>query len=68
MRDVGIEDATFHTLRHTAAAWMVQDGVSLYEVQHVLGHSTPMMTQRYAHLQPGHLRRAVGALDKKLRK
>ena len=31
---------------------MVQDGVSLYEVQHVLGHSTPVMTQRYAHLQP----------------
>jgi integrase len=68
MRAVGIDDATFHSLRHTAAAWMVQDGVSLYEVQHVLGHSTPVMTQRYAHLQPGHLRRAVGALDKKLRK
>jgi integrase len=68
MRDVGIEDATFHTVRHTAAAWMVQDGVSLYDVQSVLGHSTPTMTQRYAHLEPGHLRRAVGALDKKLRK
>ena len=43
---------------HTAAAWMVQDSGALYEVQHVLGHSTPVMTQRYAHLQPGHLRRA----------
>jgi len=68
MREAGIEDETFHTLRHTAAAWMVQDGVSLYEVQHVLGHSTPVMTRRYAHLQPGHLPRAVGTLDKKLRK
>jgi integrase len=67
MRAAGIENASFHTLRHTAAAWMVQDGVSLYEVQHVLGHSTPVMTQRYAHLQPGHLRRAVGAVDKKLK-
>ncbi len=67
MRAAGIEDASFHTIRHTAAAWMVQDGVSLYEVQHVLGHSTPVMTQRYAHLQPDHLRRAVSAVDKKFR-
>jgi integrase len=51
MREAGIEDATFHTLRLTAAAWTAQDGVSLYEVQHVLGHSTPVMTQRYAHLR-----------------
>lgn len=49
MRDAGIEDASFHSLRHTAAAWMVQAGVSLYEVQNALGHSTPVMTQRYAH-------------------
>ncbi len=68
MRDAGIEGAAFHALRHTAAAWMVQSrGVSLYEVQHVLGHSTPVMTQRYAHLQPDHLRRAVSAIDKKLK-
>ena len=67
MRTAGIENASFHTIRHTAAAWMVQDGASLYEVQHVLGHSTPVMTQRYAHLQPDHLRRAVGAVDKKLK-
>lgn len=67
MRNAGVNDATFHTLRHTAAAWMVQNGVSLYEVQHLLGHSTPVMTQRYAHLQPGHLRGAVNALDKKLK-
>ena len=68
MRDASVEDASFHTLRHTAAAWMVQAGVSLYEVQQVLGHSTPMMTQRYAHLQPDHLRRAVRALDTKLKR
>jgi len=47
---------------------MVQDCGALYEVQHVLGHWTPVITQRHAHLQPGHLRRAMGALDKKLTK
>ena len=42
---------------------MVQAGVPLYEVQKVLGHSTPPMTERYAHLQPQHLQGAVRVLD-----
>lgn len=29
----------------------------------ILGHSTPIMTQRYAHVAPDHLRGAVAALD-----
>jgi len=66
MLKAGIEDASFHTLRHTAAAWMVQEGATLFEVQNVLGHSTPAMTQRYGHLQPDHLKKAIGALDRKL--
>jgi len=53
----------FHVLRHSAASFMVQAGVPLYEVQKVLGHSSPVLTQRYSHLQPDHLRRAVRALD-----
>jgi integrase len=63
MRGAGIPGATFHTLRHTAASWMVAAGVPLYEVGKILGHSTPLMTQRYAHLTPDHLRNAVAALD-----
>ena len=42
-------------------------GVPIYEVQRVLGHSTPVMTQRYAHLQPEHLRQAMDKLDATLR-
>ena len=60
----GISNASFHTLRHTAASLMVQGGVPLYEVQKILGHSTPLMTERYAHLQPGHLVGAVEVLDR----
>lgn len=67
MRGAEISDASFHTFRHTAAAWMVQAGRSLYEVQRILGHSTPLMTQRYAHLEPKHLRDAVDALDAAIR-
>lgn len=62
-RAAGIEDASFHTLRHTAASLMVRAGVPLYEVQRILGHSTPIMTQRYSHLRPEDLRDAVKKLD-----
>ncbi len=37
-----------HIMRHTAASWLVQDGVPLYDVQMLLGHED----WRYAHLAP----------------
>lgn len=39
-----------HDLRHTFASILINAGATLYEVQTLLGHSTPQMTQRYAHL------------------
>jgi integrase len=60
---VGIMDASFHTLRHTAASWLVMEGVDLYTVGKILGHKTPRMTQRYAHLSPGYMAAAVNKLN-----
>ena len=60
---VGIMDASFHSLRHTAASWLVMEGVDLYAVGRILGHKTPRMTQRYAHLSPGYMATAVNKLD-----
>lgn len=53
----GLDDVRIHDLRHTFASLLVNKGVSLYEVQTLLGHSSVNMTQRYAHLAPDRLHR-----------
>jgi site-specific recombinase XerD len=42
---------------------LVQGGVDTYKVQRLLGHKSPMMTQRYAHHYPESLRDGVAILD-----
>ena len=59
-----IEDFHFHDLRHTFATRLVQAGVDLYKVQRLLGHKSPIMTQRYAHHYPESLRDGVEILDR----
>jgi integrase len=44
-----------HDLRHTFASHYVMNGGTLHDLQSLLGHSSPVMTQRYAHLAPGYL-------------
>jgi site-specific recombinase XerD len=53
------QKVVFHTLRHTYASWLVMSGVDLYTVQKLMGHSTISMTERYSHLAPDHLKKAV---------
>jgi integrase len=48
----GIRQFPPRVMRHTAASWLVQDGVPLYDVQALLGHESFATTQRYAHLAP----------------
>jgi integrase len=50
LKRAGLSGFTIHTLRHTHATRLVQNGVSLYEVKEVLGHTDIKTTMRYAHL------------------
>ena len=54
--------ATIHSLRHTYASWLLQNGADLAEVQDALGHTTPTMTRRYAHLAKRKTASKLGAI------
>lgn len=60
----GCTDVTLHTLRHTCASRLIQRGVDLFTVSKWLGHSSVKVTERYAHLAPETLSRALSALER----
>jgi integrase len=55
----GLPDLRLHDLRHSFASFLVNNGVSLYVVQGLLGHAHARFTQRYAHLTPDTLLEAA---------
>jgi len=64
LRKAGISDFRFHDLRHCVASHLVMNGIDLTSVKEILGHKSLAMTMRYAHLAPGHKKKAVHVLDR----
>jgi integrase len=53
----------FHDLRHTCASVFMMKNGNIYTLQKILGHSSIMMTQRYAHLCENHLRKEMNIMS-----
>ncbi|MHB1687820.1 MAG: tyrosine-type recombinase/integrase [Ignavibacteriaceae bacterium] len=63
-RAAGVDKAIhFHSLRHSFASNLVQQGVSLYTIKELLGHSSITTTEIYSHLNMDALRDAIRRLD-----
>lgn len=63
----GVAGASIHTLRHSAATTMLDNGVHLKAVSELLGHSgTQITADTYAHLTTGTAKRAMDSLSEAL--
>ena len=54
-----------HTLRHTAATWLMQRGVPIWQAAGYLGMSTEILDRVYGHHSPDHLKGAADAITGK---
>ena len=62
-KKAGLRQIGWHALRHTFASHLVMRGASMKAVQELLGHSSILMTMRYAHLAPEVVSETVRLLD-----
>lgn len=75
VKELGLNDSVkdsrdkivFHTLRHTYASWLVDNGASLPIVRDLMGHKNLIMTSRYSHVSAEAQKRAVAALNQSMK-
>lgn len=63
VKDSGIRHLRWHDLRHTFGSRLAQAGVPLNTISELMGHTSIVVTNRYAHQAPDNRRDAVGRLD-----
>jgi integrase len=61
--EVGLAEVTPHTLRHTAATWLMMRGADLWKAAKFLGMTAEQLERTYGHHHPDHLDGARKALD-----
>lgn len=64
VRQAGIADANFHSLRHTFATRSLEQGMDIVTLSRLLGHATPSITlDKYGHAMDDHKKISVEKLD-----
>lgn len=58
-------NVTPHTLRHTAATWLMQQGVELWQASGYLGMSEKVLIDNYGHHHPDYMRDAATMITQK---
>ncbi len=58
------ETFVLHSLRHTALTRLGASGADVHTIKTFAGHSSILISQRYVHPSPEHVRAAVPAMDK----
>ena len=63
VRQAGIPDANFHSLRHTFATRSLEQGMDVVTLSRLLGHANPSITlDKYGHALDDHKRASVAKL------
>jgi integrase len=61
-----ITDFHFHDLRHTFATYCLASGATLAELMLLMGHKSPSMVARYAHMEKSHASSIVERMNAKM--
>lgn len=62
--EAGIEDFTMYGLRHSAASYLIMNGVDIRTVAEIMGHRNISQTMRYTHFLDSHKIAAIEAIGK----
>lgn len=60
---VGLKNVTPHTLRHTFATWLAQEGVSMGRIAKLLGDRETTVERNYAHHSPEYMHANVNVIS-----